>query len=430
MKNWKILIVGLIVFIDFGFAEPKEIDKVAAVVNNGIILESDINNLLKLIQIRQQKIGLPPLDKHFLRQQIMNKLIIDSMQLQMVKRMGISLSNTDLDNEIVNIASQNKMNLSQLKNRLSYEGLDYDTYRTQVQKEMLIAAVRNASVGSRVTILPEEIKEVEKRIVNRNGNNTEIKISHIFIPFPVNPSQRQIRTTETLAKKIMGKLKNGADFGKLAVTYSNDPNSLKGGSMGWQMLEQIPALFYKHLVSKKKGVVIPPIRSEVGFHILKVNDIRHAIGSVSETAIVARHILLKPSGKMTDNKARSKLISVTKDIKIGRTTFSDAAKQLSQDTSSALKGGNIGLASSYVYDPAFRDALRKLKKNEISEPVKSRFGWHLIQLIDTHHIEKINTIKKNIASQILFKRKFYEETKIWINELRSRTYLKIFNGDA
>nr|CDS55619.1 peptidyl-prolyl cis-trans isomerase (PPIase) [Serratia symbiotica] len=430
MKNWRTLILGLVVCANAAFAAPQEVDKVAAVVNNGVVLESDINGLLQSVKLHAQQDGQPLPDDNLLRHQIIERLIMDNIQLQMAQKMGITVSNADLDNAIANIAAQNKMSLNQLRNRLSYEGLNYNTYRLQIRKEMLIAEVRNNAVRRRVTILPQEVEALAKQVGAQNVSDTEMNISHILLPLPENPSQQQVDSAEALARKLMGELHNGADFGKLAITYSADPQALKGGNMGWGKLQEIPTLFAEHLVNAKKGIIVGPIRSGVGFHILKVNDIRGASQSVSVTEVHARHILLKPSVVMTDDQARTKLASIAQDIKSGRTKFADEAKHLSQDPGSALQGGDLGWASPDIYDPAFRDALLKLNKGEISAPVHSAFGWHLIQLLDTRQVDKTDAAQKNRAYRMLFNRKFAEEAQTWMQELRAQAYVKILNGHA
>lgn len=345
MKNWRTLILGLVVCANAAFAAPQEVDKVAAVVDNGVVLESDVNGLLQSVKLNAQQAGQQLPDDKTLRHQIIERLIMDNIQLQMAKKMGITVSDADLDKAIANIAAQNKMSVDQLRSRLSYEGLNYNTYRSQIRKEMLISEVRNNEVRRRVTILPQEVDALAKQVGAQNGSDTEMNISHILIPLPENPSQQQVDKAEELAKRLVGEINSGADFGKLAITYSADSQALKGGNMGWGKLQEIPTLFAERLVSAKKGDVVGPIRSGVGFHILKVNDIRGASQSVSVTEVHARHILLKPSVVLTDDQARAKLQSVAEAIKSGRAKFADEAKQLSQDPGSAMQGGDLGWAS-------------------------------------------------------------------------------------
>ncbi|MEI7236505.1 MULTISPECIES: peptidylprolyl isomerase SurA [Pectobacterium] len=428
MKNWRTLILGLALSASTAFAAPQAVDKVAAVVDNSVVLESDVNSLLQSVKLNAQQAGQQLPDDATLRHQITDRLIMDNIILQMAQKMGIQVTDEQLNQAITNIAAQNKMSLDQLKSQLAYEGLNYNTYRNQIRKEMLISEVRNNEVRRRITVLPQEVDTLAKQIATQTGENDELNLSHILIPLPENPTQQQVDEAENLATSLVKQINEGADFGKLAITYSADPQALKGGQMGWGKLQEIPTLFAERLTQAQKGQVVGPIRSGVGFHILKVNDIRGGNKSVSVTETHARHILIKPSVVMTDSQAQAKLAEVAQQIKNGSTDFASQAKLLSQDPGSANQGGDLGWASPDMYDPAFRDALLKLKKGEISQPVHSSFGWHLIQLLDTRQVDKTDAAQKEQAYRMIFNRKFAEEAQTWMQEQRAAAYVKVING--
>ncbi|EKN4863599.1 peptidylprolyl isomerase SurA [Yersinia enterocolitica] len=428
MKNWRTLILGLVVCANTAFAAPQEVDKVAAVVDNGVVLQSDVDGLLQSVKLNAQQAGQQVPDDATLRHQILERLIMDNIQLQMAKKMGITISDEALDKAIADIAAQNRMTPAQMRSRLAADGLNYDTYREQIRKEMLTSEVRNNEVRRRITILPQEVESLAKQIGNQTSGDAELNLSHILIPLPENPSQQQVDQAEDLAKKLVSDIKGGADFGKLAIANSADSQALKGGQMGWGKLQELPSLFAERLQSANKGDVVGPIRSGVGFHILKVNDIRGADKPVSVTEVHARHILLKPSPVMTDDQARAKLTAAAADIKSGKANFATIAKEISQDPGSAMQGGDLGWASPDIYDPAFRDALMKLQKSEISAPVHSSFGWHLIQVVDTRQVDKTDAAQKDRAYRMLFSRKFAEEAQTWMQEQRAAAYVKILDG--
>ncbi|GKW17053.1 chaperone SurA [Pectobacterium carotovorum subsp. carotovorum] len=428
MKNWRTLILGLALSASTAFAAPQVVDKVAAVVDNSVVLESDVNSLLQSVKLNAQQAGQQLPDDATLRHQITDRLIMDNIILQMAQKMGIQVTDEQLEQAISNIAAQNRMSLDQLKSQLAYEGLNYNTYRNQIRKEMLISEVRNNEVRRRITVLPQEVDTLAKQIANQTGENDELNLSHILIPLPENPTQQQVDEAENLATSLVKQISEGADFGKLAITYSADSQALKGGQMGWGKLQEIPTLFAERLTQAQKGQVVGPIRSGVGFHILKVNDIRGGNKSVSVTETHARHILIKPSVVMTDSQAQAKLAEVAQQIKNGSTDFASQAKLLSQDPGSANQGGDLGWASPDMYDPAFRDALLKLKKGEISQPVHSSFGWHLIQLLDTRQVDKTDAAQKEQAYRMIFNRKFAEEAQTWMQEQRAAAYVKVING--
>ncbi|MEH0873434.1 peptidylprolyl isomerase SurA [Pectobacterium cacticida] len=428
MKNWRTLILGLALSASTAFAAPQVVDKVAAVVDNSVVLESDVNGLLQSVKLNAQQAGQSLPDDATLRHQIIDRLIMDNIILQMAQKMGIQVTDEQLDQAIANIAAQNRMSLEQLKSQLAYEGLNYNTYRNQIRKEMLIAEVRNNEVRRRVTVLPQEVDTLAKQIANQTGENDELNLSHILIPLPENPTQQQVDEAENLATSLVKQINDGADFAKLAITYSADSQALKGGQMGWGRLQEIPTLFAERLTQAHKGQIVGPIRSGVGFHILKVNDIRGGNKSISVTEVHARHILIRPSVVMTDSQTQAKLAEVAQQIKNGSTDFATQAKLLSQDPGSANQGGDLGWASPDMYDPAFRDALLKLKKGEISQPIHSAFGWHLIQLLDTRQVDKTDAVQKEQAYRMIFNRKFAEEAQTWMQEQRAAAYVKVIDG--
>ena len=428
MKNWKTLLLGITLVVNTSFAAPQVVDKVAAVVNNGVVLESDVDGLMQSVKLNANQAGQQLPDDSTLRHQILERLIMDQIMLQMGQKMGVKISDEQLDQAIANIAKQNNMTLDQMRSRLAYDGLNYNTYRAQIRKEMIISEVRNNEVRRRVTILPQEVETLAEQVGNQNDASTELNLSHILIPLPENPTADQVSEAEAQARSIIDQARNGGDFGKLAITYSADQQALKGGQMGWGRIQELPSVFAQALSTAKKGDVIGPIRSGVGFHIIKVNDLRGQSQTVSVTEVHARHILLKPSPIMTDQQARQKLEEIAADIKSGKTTFAQAAREFSQDPGSANQGGDLGWAAADVYDPAFRDALMSLSKGQMSTPVHSSFGWQLIELLDTRKSDRTDAAQKDRAYRMLFNRKFSEEAATWMQEQRASAYVKILSN--
>ncbi len=244
---------------------------------------------------------------------------------------GIQIADEQLDQAIVSIAAQNKMTPDQLRSRLAYDGMNYSVWREQIRKEMTIAEVRNNEVRRRITILPQEVDSLSTQMANQNDAASEFNLSHILLPLPENPTQQQVDDQEKLARQLVNEAKGGSDFAKLAITYSADQSALKGGNMGWGRIQELPSLFAQTLTTAKRGDIIGPVRSGVGFHILKVNDLRGESKNVSVTEVHSRHILLKPSPILTDDQARARLEQIANDIRSGKTPFGGAAKQYSDD---------------------------------------------------------------------------------------------------
>ncbi|ENB7814610.1 peptidylprolyl isomerase SurA [Salmonella enterica subsp. enterica serovar Bareilly] len=428
MKNWKTLLLGIAMIANTSFAAPQVVDKVAAVVNNGVVLESDVDGLMQSVKLNAGQAGQQLPDDATLRHQILERLIMDQIILQMGQKMGVKITDEQLDQAIANIAKQNNMTMDQMRSRLAYDGLNYSTYRNQIRKEMIISEVRNNEVRRRITVLPQEVDALAKQIGTQNDASTELNLSHILIALPENPTSEQVNDAQRQAESIVEEARNGADFGKLAITDSADQQALKGGQMGWGRIQELPGIFAQALSTAKKGDIVGPIRSGVGFHILKVNDLRGQSQSISVTEVHARHILLKPSPIMNDQQARLKLEEIAADIKSGKTTFAAAAKEYSQDPGSANQGGDLGWATPDIFDPAFRDALTKLHKGQISAPVHSSFGWHLIELLDTRKVDKTDAAQKDRAYRMLMNRKFSEEAATWMQEQRASAYVKILSN--
>lgn len=430
MKNWKTLLPGIaLIFVAHtSIAAPQVVDKVAAVVNNGVVLESDVDGLMQSVKLNSDQAGQQLPDDATLRHQILERLIMDQIILQMGQKMGVQVTDEQLDQAIANIAQQNNMTLDQMRSRLAYDGLSYSTYRSQIRKEMLISEVRNNEVRRRVTILPQEVDALAQQVGNQNDASTELNLSHILLPLPENPTSEQVSEAANQANTIIEQARNGDDFGKLAIAWSADQQALKGGQMGWGRIQELPSIFAQALSTAKKGDIVGPIRSGVGFHILKVNDLRGQSQTMSVTEVHARHILLKPSPIMTDEQARMRLEQIAADIKTGKTTFASAAKEFSQDPGSANQGGDLGWSTPTAYDPAFRDALLKLNKGQTSGPVHSSFGWHLIELLDTRNVDKTDAAQKDRAYRMLMNRKFSEEAAVWMQEQRASAYVKVLSN--
>ncbi len=332
MKNWKTLLLGIAMIANTSFAAPQVVDKVAAVVNNGVVLESDVDGLMQSVKLNAGQAGQQLPDDATLRHQILERLIMDQIILQMGQKMGVKITDEQLDQAIANIAKQNNMTMDQMRSRLAYDGLNYSTYRNQIRKEMIISEVRNNEVRRRITVLPQEVDALAKQIGTQNDASTELNLSHILIALPENPTSEQVNDAQRQAESIVEEARNGAG----------------------------------------------PIRSGVGFHILKVNDLRGQSQSISVTEVHARHILLKPSPIMNDQQARLKL--------------------------------------------------EEIAAGQISVPVHSSFGWHLIELLDTRKVDKTDAAQKDRAYRMLMNRKFSEEAATWMQEQRASAYVKILSN--
>ena len=405
-------------------AAPKVVEQVAAVVNNNVILESDVSDMLKTIKASSDPSSLP--NDKILRQQIIDRLIIEKLILQRAAKAKITISEDQVTAAIENIADENGMTIDELRSRLSTMGMSYSTYRDRIHNDMLIEQARLHEVRNRIQISDREVENLSKTITSQPTRNIDVKVSHILIAIPETASKQQIDNATNKAIDIINRAKKGENFAKLAASFSNDDLALKGGAMGWKKINELPTIFEERLIRAPKGSIIGPIRSGVGLHILKVDDTRaEAPQKITLQEVNARHILIKTNVLVTDQIAKQKLTDLRKAIISGATTFAAAAKANSEDTGSKDSGGNLGWNRPEIYDNGFRIALLKLKKGEISQPIKSSYGWHLIQLIDTRQTDGTNLAKKDQAYRLIFNRKFAEEAQVWVQELKGDAYIKI-----
>ncbi|MGP1956970.1 MAG: peptidylprolyl isomerase SurA [Arsenophonus sp. NC-PE1-MAG3] len=428
MNYWRKFIIGLLFTVSTAtLAATKQLDKVSAIVNDGVVLQSDVDNMLDTLRINAKNTGQKIPYENALHHQILERLIIDKIIMQIAEKMQIQVPDQAIDLTISNIAAQNGLTVSQLQERLSMNGINLENYRSDVRREMMIAEVRNNEVTRLITILPQEVNLLAAQINSRASQDVNVNLSHIAIQLQENSTNEQNQLAIDTVNKIITQLKQGADFDELAITYSANPNILKGGQMRWSKVKELPTIFTQQIQNAKKGDIIGPIRSSIGFHVLKLNDIQSGNMPILVTEVKARHILIKISPIISNEQAYEKIQQITQKIKTGQITFAEAAKKYSQDPGSALRGGALGWNMPNFYDPGFRDGLMRLNKGEISQPIHSFFGWHLIQLEDIRQVDKTNVAQKEYAYRLLFNRKFNEEAQIWMQELRASAYVKILN---
>ena len=423
----KVLVVAILIssFLSLKTeAAPELLDSVSVIVDQCVVLESQIAELVTVVKrnavLNDQTL---PSDR-VLRTQAIEKLILDNLQMQMADRMGIQISDPQLEQTIANIAQGENMNIAQFREKVAQEGVTYNTYREDIRKELILGEVRRANVRRRVYITEQEISNLVKLIDQQGEQQAEYNLGHILIEFPAEPTDVDIEKAKTRANKVIELLNSGSDFSRIATASSGGSRALEGGDMGWMNINSMPTLFAEAVQKKSKDDLIGPIRSGAGFHILKVKGLR-GIETVEVAEVSSRHILIKPSVILSDDKAEKMLKKFREQILAGEADFAVLAKEYSADPGSALKGGDLGWANPNVYVPEFRDTLGRLEVNEISAPVRSQHGWHLMQLIDKRVEDATEKRKEEKAHQLLFQRKFAEESDVWLREIRASAYIEV-----
>ncbi|MEW6994165.1 peptidylprolyl isomerase SurA [Colwelliaceae bacterium MEBiC 14330] len=408
-------------------AKEQLLDRVAAIVNSGVVLESEVEDLLANIKRQAKKNNQAlPSDKA-LRIQVMDKLINDSLLSQIGQRMGIQVSDAQLDQTISNMAKEGNLTLAQFRQQVIADGGSYEKYRESVRTELISGEVTRNSVRRRIFVPPQEITNLLNVMKEQTSNNVEYHLGHILIEFPADATQEDMTAAKTRADKVVELLNKGSDFAKIAISSSGDANALQGGDLGWKNINEMPTLFSDLINEKPKGTIVGPIRTGLGYSIVKVLDIRgRQVVEVEE--VKSRHILIKPSVILSDEKAKSILQGLLNQVEAGEATFAELAKEHSEGPS-AVRGGDLGWADPKSYDPAFAQALASMKIGELHKPFRSSFGWHIIQLEDRRKVDATSQMNENRAYQILFNRKYAMESTRWLKETRDEAYIEIFEQE-
>jgi peptidyl-prolyl cis-trans isomerase SurA len=408
-------------------AKEEQLDKVAAIVNSSVVLESEVLDLLNNIKAQAEKNNQSlPSDKA-LRTQVMDKLINDSLILQIGERMGVQVSDAQLDQTITNMAQENKLTLSQFRDTIVNEGNDYEKYRENIRTEIISGEVRRNSVRRRIYISPQEVSNLLDLMKEQTNNDVEYHLGHILIEFPSDANQKEMTAAKNRANKVIELLNSGSDFTKIAIASSGGANALEGGDLGWKNINEMPTLFSELIDGKDKNTVVGPIRTGLGFSIVKIHDIRgRQLVEVEE--VHASHILIKPSIILSEAKAEEQLQGFIDKINAGEATFEELAKKFSEGPTS-VRGGDLGWADPTSYDPAFKDALATMKKGEYHKPFRSSFGWHIVKLHDRRMVDATSQMNQNRAYQILHSRKFGQESARWIKETRDEAYIEVLEQD-
>ncbi|WP_394175515.1 peptidylprolyl isomerase SurA [Thalassotalea litorea] len=420
------LMISSLGFSGFVQAEEQPLDSVAAIVNSGVVLESEVNALVN--QVKQQAAAEGqslPSDKA-LRTQAMEKLITDALMMELGERMGVQISDAQLDDTIKNIARENGFNnIVDFRMQIISTGMQWDSYREDVRKQLITGEVRRASVRRRVSITPQEIDNLVKMMQEQTNADIEYNLGHILIAFPDEPTQEDLVAAKDRADKVVELLNNGSDFKKIAIASSSAPTALEGGDLGWRSINEMPTLFAELVNNKNVGDIFGPVRTGLGFNIVKILDIRGK-QKVEIEEVKSRHILIKPSIILSEEKAEQMLLDMLAQIEAGEADFDTLARENSEGPT-ATRGGDLGWAEPSNYDPAFAQALADLEVDEYHKPFRSSFGWHLVQLTGRRTQDATDTNQSNRAYQLIYNRKFGTESIRWMKEIRDEAYIEIMD---
>ena len=399
------------------------LDRVAATVNEGVVLASEVDEQMALMseRLRAQRIEMPP--QNVLRQQVLERLVLTELQMQRASRAGIKVSDETLNNTLRDVAEQNRIPLAQLPDALRSQGIDYASYREGLRKELAMQLLRQRDVIARINVSPRELDQFIERQKKMPSEANEYNISHILIAVPQAATPDQLEEAERKAREVYQKATTGDDFSRLAVAYSNAQTALEGGSLGWRKGPELPTFLAEVIAGLKAGEVTQPIRTPSGFHLVKLNEMRGNTQSIVNQ-VHARHILIKPNELQDDATVQQKLVAIRDRILNKGENFTAVASVVSEDPGSAAEGGDLGWAGPGSYVPEFEKQLAQLQPDEISQPFRTQFGWHIIQLLGRRQFDNTNDEIRQKAFQALRESKADEETEMWLRRLRDEAYVE------
>ena len=398
------------------------VDRIVAVINSEVITSRELAERVKSVtqQLRQQGTQLPPGD--VVQKQVLERMIIDRLQIQLAKETALRVDDLQLDRTVSRVAENNKMSLTEFRNALERDGIQFDKFRDEIRNEILLSRLREREVDSRIVVTDNEIDYFLSQQGPPQASASEYNVAHILLQLPEQASPEQVDKQRTRTEEVLAQLREGADFAKLAVSYSDAPDALQGGAMGWRARDRLPELFAQALNGMKPGEVSGIMRSPAGFHVIKLIERRGGGAPAPVEQTHARHILVKTSEIVSEADARRKLNNLRERI-VNGTDFGELAK-LNSDDASSTKGGDLGWIYRGDTVPEFERVMMSLNVGQLSEPFATPFGWHLMQVLERRQADASGERKRQEARLVLRERKADEAYQEWLRQLRDRAFVE------
>ncbi len=401
-----------------------KMDRIIAIVDKDVITEQELTNKVRTVSNQLEKQGKQLPSEQVLRKQILERLIVDNLQLQLAQQRGISVNDSQLDKTIERIAEQNKMNLEEFKAALENDGINFYQFREDMRDEITIARLKDTEIDKRIEVSDGEIDNYLTTQENSKDNQQiEYELSHILVRTPEESTPEDLEKARIKIEEVMKALANGESFEQVSASYSDAPNALEGGNMGWRNSGQIPPAFLNLLQSMQIGEVSKPIRSPNGFHLVKITNKRNTDSTLIVEQTKVRHILIKLNEVVSEQEAKQKMDSLKERLDNGD-QFEDLARQYSED-GSANSGGDLGWVNPGDTVPQFEEAMNALAIGEISEPIRSPFGWHIIQVLERRKQDMTEQAARIKARREIHARKAEEAYDDWIHEMRDRAFVEL-----
>lgn len=408
-------------------AERKLLDQVVAIVDEDVILQTELEARISTITSRlsAQGTALPP--RQILEERVLDQLITESIQMQMADRAGMRISDNELNETMANIAERNGMSLAQFENQLAAEGVSYNQAREQIRREMLTSRVQQRQVGNRVRVTDREVENYLESLEARGGNNAQYRLAYIFVSVDDPSDEAEVDAAREKAQRLRNEIASGRDFREVAVAESDASNALEGGDMGWRAEGQLPSLVAPVVPELPVGQPSEVLENNSGFHLVMVMDKRGGEQQQLIRQHRVRHILVRPSEATTDSQAETMIRDLYQQLQNGA-SFSALAKEYSDDPVSGSDGGNLGWVSPGQMVPAFEQAMLNADIGEFQGPFRSQFGWHILQVQERRQKDISGDVRDAEARQAIYRRKFETELQNWLQEIRDEAFIE-FKGE-
>ena len=398
------------------------LNRIVAIVNDDVIVSSELDDAIVDVVRQLQEKGATVPDRPVLVKQVLERLVVDTLQLQIARNNGISIDDSMLNTEVQALAKENGVTLTEFREVLERDGYSYMKFREDLRRQLLIQQVRRQMVSSRIQVTEQEVDNLLATMKASGLGDVEYQLSHILVAVPEASGPEAIQQAEQRANNILERLRNGANFTDIAIAESDSQTALEGGDLGWRSLGQIPSLFVDTVKTMQVGDVSDLMRSSGGYHIIKLVDKRGDERHIVQQTKV-RHILLKPDEVNTDEEVRVRIQQLEMRLRGGE-DFATLARANSQDTLSAANSGDLGWVNEGDTVPEFEDAMNRLEPGEISGPVQSQFGWHLIQVQERREHDSTEEYERNKVRNLIRSRKYTEELFLWLRRLRDESYVE------
>jgi peptidyl-prolyl cis-trans isomerase SurA len=399
------------------------LDRVAAVVNDGVVLNSELDEQITVVseRLRAQKLELPP--QNVLRQQVLERLVLQEIQAQRAAKAGLKVPDETLNTALTDVAQRNGIPLSQLPEALQQQGIDYASYREDMRKELTLGLLRQRDVLQRISITPREIDQYLDKEAKTPSTDKEYNVSHILIAVPQEATPAQLDAAAKQATEVYNRAKGGEDFAKLALAFSKAQTALEGGALGWRKGGELPTFLTDIVAKLKPGEVSEPLRTPTGYHIIRLNEVRGSEKKAIEEQVHVRHILMKTTELADDATVKQKL-NVLRDRIAKGEDFAVLATATSEDPGSGSQGGDLGWTGPGTFVPEFEAAISSLKVNDVSEPFHTQYGWHIAQVLGRREYDNTDELKRRQAIDAIRASKADEETELWLRRLRDEAYVE------